>query len=204
MEEYWTPVEELIWKKIPLRKFDYFWEWDSNCYGVIFAWLNNDPNKLWLLDKSVLYGLESTQKYEILHKDIKLQLFELLDKWNDTKIREFYKEHNNEILSYMKIIRGFLRKHKDKIIIIEFLDWKDYSQHVAFIKPDMTIYDKVCTWKFNLWYNIRDMFKYWYKWSRSYRLYALDNEQTNNVQCYIDYLKHQLEIYNQKSVRNIR
>ena len=174
----------------------------TNCYGLINAWVHNNSSKLQFLEREeineLLNTLQSTQIREILSKKIRVELYDLLKQKNDRKTVKFMQKNGDEIFWYIENIKRLQEENKDKILIIEFLDNKRFSQHVAFITPDMKIYDKVGTWKFNLWYDVKDMFAYWTPRSMYYKLYVLNKKQTENVEKYLSNLECESKSYNVK------
>jgi len=189
MDKYWETIMR-------------YWVGWTNCYGLIDAWVHNDFSKLKFLEREqineILNTLQSTQIREILSKKTRARLYDLLRQKNEKKTVKFMQKNGDEIFWYIENIKKLQKENKDKILIIEFLDNKRFSQHVAFITPDMKVYDKVGTWKFNLWYDVKEMFAYWTDRSWNYKLYVLDEEQTKNVEKYLYNLECKSKTMNNK------
>ena len=190
MNEYWEIVT------------DYWLLQDSNCYWVIDAWFYNEPKRLKYIWRNtidyIINTLISTPEQQILPQ----KLIYLLKNRKTEKGKKYFINHYEQISSYQTFIENKLKKYEWKILIIEFFDEKKRSQHVAFITPSKKIYDKINTWKFNLWYEIKEMFDFWIlHWSNYYKLYIVDEEHTKNINDYIDYLIYQKQLRNERYIK---
>lgn len=130
-------------------------DFKSNCYGFVYAGLNN-----------------SNDEYFKSHDDLKLE--KTILKW---KIDE-------EIISTSDEIKDVFFQTNTKRSILELFDNDNRSQHVAFLDQEGNYYDQNWPdWPIRLNENLDDLLSAYNKqfWESSYKIYSIPKHQELKV-----------------------